>query len=42
MGLDKIKMKVALLKNDNSSSDGQILKVGVNDHHCSVGGSSPV
>ena len=41
MGLEKIKMKVALLKNVNSSN-GQILKVGVNDQQCSAGGSSPM
>ena len=40
MGLEKIKMKVALLKNINSSSSGKILKVGVNDQQCSAGGSS--
>ena len=39
MGLGKIKMKFALLKNANSSSGGQILKVGVNDQQCSAGGS---
>ena len=42
MGLGKIKMEVALLKNVNSSSSGQILKVGVNDQQCSAGGSSPM